>query len=246
MTIAEGKQKVVSLALDQVGTKEGANNWNPYAEDPRITRLYGWNVQNQPWCCTFVSWLFMEAFGEEIGSRIAYGGSAACATSASLYSQAGAWYQSPEVGDQIFFYYGGINHTGIVVAVEGNTVITVEGNSSDKVSRCSYVRGSPKIAGYGRPNWKLVTGEDPGEMEQPKETEKKKQKLELPTIRTGSKGIPVKLCQAALYQRGYVLQVDGDFGQETWKTVLAFQQDAGLEQDAVVGPKTWKKLLKVG
>lgn len=159
MTIQEAKNKLVSLARSQVGYREGANNYNKFAEDPRITQLYGWNVQNQPWCCTFVNWCFLNAFGT-IGGRMTYGGSAACATQASYYKSNGAFTQSPAVGDQIFFYSGGgINHTGIVVEVNGAAIRTVEGNYSDKVSLCTYTQGNSSIAGYGRPKWSLAADE---------------------------------------------------------------------------------------
>ena len=159
MTIQEAKNKLVALARSQVGYREGANNYNKYAEDPRITQLYGWNVQNQPWCCTFVNWCFLNAFGT-IGGRMTYGGSAACATQASYYKSNGAFTQSPAVGDQIFFYSGGgINHTGIVVEVNGAAIRTVEGNYSDKVSLCTYTQGNSIIAGYGRPKWSLAADE---------------------------------------------------------------------------------------
>ena len=159
MTIQEAKNKLVSLARSQVGYKEGANNYNKYAEDPRVTSLYGWNVQNQPWCCTFVNWCFLNAFGT-IGGQMTYGGSAACATQASYYKRNGAFTQSPAVGDQVFFYSGGgINHTGIVVEVSGGTIRTVEGNYSDKVSLCAYAAGNSAIAGYGRPKWSLAADE---------------------------------------------------------------------------------------
>lgn len=159
MTIQEAKDKLVTLARSQVGYHEGANNQNKYADDPRITSLYGWNVQNQPWCCTFVNWCFLNAFGT-IGGRMTYGGSAACAAQANLYKNNGAFTQSPAVGDQIFFYSGGgINHTGIVVEVNGLVIRTVEGNYSDKVSLCTYTKGNSVIAGYGRPKWSLAADE---------------------------------------------------------------------------------------
>ena len=135
MTIAEAKQKLVELAKAEVGYHEGANNYNKYAEDPRITELYGWNVQCQPWCCTFVSYCFLQAFGD-IGAKMTFGGSAACSAQANLYRKHNAFYTArPEVGDQIFFYSGGgINHTGLIVEVNGSAIRTVEGNYSDKVS----------------------------------------------------------------------------------------------------------------
>lgn len=157
MTIAEAKQKVTELARTEAGYREGANNYNKYAEDPRITELYGWNVQCQPWCCTFVNWLFLNAFGD-IGAQMTYGGSAACSAQANLYRKKNAFYTArPEVGDQIFFYSGGgINHTGLVVEVSGSAIRTVEGNYSDRVSLNSYTIGNSAIAGYGRPDWALV------------------------------------------------------------------------------------------
>ena len=159
MTIQEEKNKLVALARSQVGYREGANNYNKYAEDPRITQLYGWNVQNKPWCGTFVNWCFLNAFGT-VGGKMTYGGSAACATQANYYKNNGAFTQSPAVGDQIFFYSGdGINHTGIVVEVNGMAIRTVEGNYSDKVSLCTYTQGNTSIAGYGRPKWSLAADE---------------------------------------------------------------------------------------
>ena len=83
MIIEEAKKKLTALARSQIGYREGADNYTKYANDPRITRLYGWSVQNQPWCCTFVNWCFMEAFGEKTGARMTFGASAACANQVS-------------------------------------------------------------------------------------------------------------------------------------------------------------------
>jgi len=40
------------------------------------------------------------------------------------------------------------------------------------------------------------------------------------------------------------LDVDGNAGAETKKATLAFQTAAHLAADAIVGPLTWKKLIK--
>lgn len=157
MKIEEAKKHLIAVAMAEVGYHEGGNNYTKYAEDQRISKLYGWNVQNQPWCCTFVNWCFLQAFGE-IGAKMTYGGSAACSAQADLYRRNRAFYTSrPEIGDQIFFYSnGGINHTGIVAEVNGSGIRTIEGNYSDKVSLNTYTIGNSVIAGYGRPDWKLV------------------------------------------------------------------------------------------
>lgn len=259
MTIEEAKRKLVALARSQVGYHEGANNYNKYAADSRITRLYGWNPQNQPWCCVFVNWLFLECFGYDVGAGLTYGGTAACANSAALFRQHGALVSEPEIGDQVFFYAsGGINHTGLVVDVSGGTIRTVEGNYSDGVGTAAYGIGSGKIAGYGRPNWSLVKslpgGTEPEKPAQQKETEpkpapapaKNDHALKLEMIQKGAVGNAVRLAQAALNARSYSCGLaDGIFGKDTDKCVRAFQADNGLGPDGIVGPLTWAALLKI-
>lgn len=66
------------------------------------------------------------------------------------------------------------------------------------------------------------------------------------TIRKGDKGPVVKYAQQLLLDRGYKLPkygADGDYGSETVAAVKAFQKDWGLDQDGIVGPKTWEILL---
>ena len=54
----------------------------------------------------------------------------------------------------------------------------------------------------------------------------------------------VKVIQAQLAERNYnVGPVDGDFGPMTEAAVKAFQTDAGLEADGLVGPNTWRTLF---
>lgn len=66
-----------------------------------------------------------------------------------------------------------------------------------------------------------------------------------PTLRRGSKGDAVSLCQSLLLSLGYDLGAygaDGKFGAKTEKAVKAFQRDRGLAADGIVGPKTWAAL----
>lgn len=259
MTISEAKQKLVDTALAEVGYREGGSNYTKYAADPMITQLYGWTPQNQPWCCVFVNWLFLECFGYDIGARLTYGGTAACANSAALFRQHGALVSEPEIGDQVFFYAsGGINHTGLVVDVSGGTIRTVEGNYSDGVGTAAYRIGDSRIAGYGRPNWNLVKslprGTEPENPAQQKETEpkpapapaKNDHALKLEMVRKDSVGNAVRLAQAALNARSYSCGLaDGIFGRDTDRCVRTFQKDFSLEPDGIVGPLTWAALLKI-
>ena len=63
------------------------------------------------------------------------------------------------------------------------------------------------------------------------------------TLRYGSKGEQVKLLQKELNKvQNCNLTIDGSFGPATKSCVLAFQKKNSLSQDAIVGPKTCKKL----
>lgn len=66
------------------------------------------------------------------------------------------------------------------------------------------------------------------------------------TIRKGDKGPVVKYAQQLLMKAGYELPrfgADGSYGTETVSAVKAFQKANGLQQDGIIGPKTWAKLL---
>ena len=167
MKTEQAKYKLLSYAMDQLGYREGPNNWNKYAAEPAMAQLLGWNAQNQPWCNVFVNACFVACFGLEIGAAMLYqpigGGSALCRASADFFKAACAWIErgrTPEPSDVIFFYRSGdINHMGIVSRVASGSVVTIEGNSSDSVAERCYSVNDTTIAGYGRPQWALAAEE---------------------------------------------------------------------------------------
>ena len=238
MTIEQAKQDIVALARSQLGYHEGPDNYNKYADDPKIVKLYGWCPQNQPWCCTFANWCFLNVFGYNIGSKLTYGGAAACSSSANLFRNHGAFVYTPNVGDQAFFNVsGGINHTGIVVDVQGTLFTTVEGNYSDKVSLVQHNVGASDVAGFGRPCWKIVegAGDIPDDPPQPDPAPASR------ILRKGMSGEDVRQLQETLIKLGYDVGpdgADGDFGNNTYKAVVQFQKDVGLDPDGQVGPLT--------
>ncbi|MDI9311615.1 MAG: DUF4157 domain-containing protein [Limnohabitans sp.] len=68
---------------------------------------------------------------------------------------------------------------------------------------------------------------------------------DLDYITVGAKGEPVAKIQSGLMDLGYELPkfgVDGDFGNETKKAVLDFQNDYDLAYDGIVGQETMGKL----
>jgi Putative peptidoglycan binding domain len=63
-------------------------------------------------------------------------------------------------------------------------------------------------------------------------------------IKKGAKGDLVVWAQEHLISAGYQLGVDGGFGRNTRRAVLAFQSSHGLTADGIVGPATWSALLR--
>lgn len=259
MTIQEAKNILVTWCDAQVGTREGSNNWSKYAEDSRLQQLYGWNAQNQPWCDLFTDEAFITCFGLQRAAAMTYqpigAGSAACRFSAQFFKNNGAWYQLPEVGDVIFFFYDGdINHQGIVVKVESGIVKTVEGNSSDMVARRSYAIGSAQIAGYGRPKWSVIDGADakPSETPAPAPSEPEEMPysyfpyvyaVRVNLLKKGSYGPQVMHMQQLLKANGFDCgEIDGKFGAATEVALRAFQESVGIVVDGEWGGESFNAL----
>lgn len=261
MTQNEAIQKVLDLARSEIGYFEknsrnnlddkqanaGSGNWTKYAAELDRTNWYNGGKNGYAWCDVFVDWLFYKCFGDPIGREMlcqpAKSAGAGCLYSAQYYKSAGRWLtQGPQPGDQIFFTYapGEYSHTGIVEAVTGNDVTTIEGNTAEQVARRQYSLYSPNIAGYGRPRWDLaVNGYSGGTANGAGGN------TAIAILKKGSTGEAVKLVQQALLKLGYNLGpggADGDFGKMTEDSVRAFQMASGLEIDGQVGPDTWARL----
>ena len=171
--------KVITIAKAEVGYLEkksgdlaylydkkanaGSANYTKYGYE--MHKLYP-SVMDYPaaWCDCFVDWCFMTAYGVANAKKLLRGDfDDYTVSSANLYKKAGAWYTTPQIGDQIFFKNDTrICHTGIVVDVvpSSNTVVTVEGNTSSGseviangggVFLKQYKMDNSRIAGYGRP-----------------------------------------------------------------------------------------------
>ena len=141
---------LLKAAYNEEGYKEGPNN------DTKFGDWYG--LPNAEWCAMFVSWCSNQAgIPTTIIPKYA-------AVSAGM-----AWYQErglfeykedyvPKTGDLIFFKSNGASHTGIVISCDGNTVYTIEGNTSDMVLKRSYKLDYNKITGYGLPAYPSYDG----------------------------------------------------------------------------------------
>lgn len=151
--MAYDKQKVISIALAEVGYIEkasasqldsktantGSANYTKYARDLDAISFYNGRKQGFAWCDVFVDWCFVQAYGKAAALALTFQPTnaknncgAGCKYSMQYYQKKGQFYSSPQPGDQIFFRGsdGTPSHTGLVYKVSGSTVYTIEGNTS--------------------------------------------------------------------------------------------------------------------
>ena len=179
--MANTVDKVLAIAKAEVGYLEKKNGDARYLYDKRANA--GYNnytkygkemheiypaVMDYPaaWCDAFVDWCFYKAYGVATAKSLLDGNfDDYTVASALMYKNHNAWYtNNPKVGDQVFFKnsYGGICHTGLVIAVDNLYIHTIEGNTSAAlgvvangggVAQKKYALNYNRIAGYGRPKY---------------------------------------------------------------------------------------------
>lgn len=184
------KQKVLDIALSEVGYLEketnsnldsktanaGDENYTKYSRDLAAVNFYNGSKKGAAWCDVFVDWCFYKAFGkaatlaityQPTNNKVNYG--AGCRYSREYYQKKGRLYDTPQIGDQIFFYSkdkSQIAHTGLVYNVDNSNVYTVEGNTSGAsgvisngggVCKKSYSLSYNRLAGFGRPDYGTQT-----------------------------------------------------------------------------------------
>lgn len=179
--MANTVDKVLAIAKAEVGYLEkkngdvrylydkranaGYNNYTKYGKE--MHEIYP-SVMDYPaaWCDCFVDWCFYKAYGVATAKSLLDGNfDDYTVASALMYKNHNAWYtNNPKVGDQVFFKnsYGGICHTGLVIAVDNLYIHTIEGNTSAAlgvvangggVAQKKYALNYSRIAGYGRPKY---------------------------------------------------------------------------------------------
>ena len=164
-------EKVVSIALGEVGYREkatngqldlaaanaGTGNWTKYARDLFDAGYYNGNKNGYEWCDVFVDWVFFKAFGRTEGELMQYQSGplgAACPYSAGYYKARGRYDAAPRAGDQVFFQKDGeLVHTGIVTEVSSGWIASVEGNAGNRVELRYHQRQDAAIDGYGHPDY---------------------------------------------------------------------------------------------
>jgi hypothetical protein len=146
--------RIVQLASSHVGVKEegGAN------KGPPVDRFAG--GRSEPWCAHFVAWLFRfegaPLPGDVEPSAVQHNPIASVKTMWRYLQESGVQVLSPKAGDVVVFKTrvdsdrGAGWHVGIVSAVDGVRIQTIEGNSGDSVARRRYLTGDHRILGFAR------------------------------------------------------------------------------------------------
>lgn len=225
-------EKASNANLDSETANKGLNNYTKYSRDINALGLRGY--QGSAWCCTHQFWVEVQAVGLEQAlknwhmTKASYVGYN-CFDTYNKFAAAGKTSKKPKLGCLVVFTF---SHIGRVIDIDGDYIITVEGNTSaatyerngGKVAKKRYKYNDSKIKGYCIIDYDGVT-------------------VSSPYLKKGSSGSEVKELQQNLNKLGYNCgTADGDFGQKTLDAVKKFQKDKGLECDGIVGNATKEKI----
>lgn len=157
---------VIKVALAEVGyigkktnadldikTANTIGDYTRYARDLAKYGYYNFDKNGYAWCCCFVDWCFLAAakFDKENALKVkpvsTYG---AVVDFIKTEFPASRIYKPDDniiAGMQILFKdsTGELCHTGIITAVDSNTIKTIEGNVSHTVVARTYVHNDPSI-----------------------------------------------------------------------------------------------------
>ena len=211
-----------------------------------------------PWCAAWVSSVLNRA---RIGSGVT---STSCTIMQHLMSEHVNWSEPdgwPEAGDIIFFDWDHnktevrpLDHVGICVDFHEPTgqLSYINGNGSSEhyvtkqVININAESDGEKLVAY----WMRFIGDNADQHKETQETETKPTEekpedkeviLKVRQLRKGMTGGDVKILQRLLFADGYSVGKcgdDGDFGDDTEKAVIRYQQDHALDQDGIAGENT--------
>jgi hypothetical protein len=148
MLVGDGTASVsIAARLLGLGIRETARNQGPW-----IATFTDGNAE--AWCADFVSYVLRLAGRPFTGGQSGGWRLAAAAGVRAWFAARGRYIPrtlaQPLPGDVVYFRH---SHVGIVVAVRGSSLLTIEGNASDAVRQRLYPawRTIADIDGFGRP-----------------------------------------------------------------------------------------------
>jgi peptidoglycan hydrolase-like protein with peptidoglycan-binding domain len=234
-----------------------------------ITRDYasrhGKAFLEAPWCNMAITWWARKSGNAD--AVLPSGDRAFTVWHAQDGRDCGLWHSGTvaniqrfcEPGAIVYFDWGATNdiaridHVGVVEQVlDDGRIVTIEGNTGDACKR--RVRSADVIAGFWNPPYKPSTSTPP-----PLEASTVEDLVAtLPMLSKDADNYDVKTVRACLFARGGLdpAHYGGPEGLQEWlertdfdtaldSDVRAFQRSKKLEVDGVVGPLTWRALLRV-
>lgn len=251
-------EKKSNSQLDSKTANAGSSNYTKYWRDIKPS------YQGQPWCAAFVSWCFMEAFGQEKAKKLLkHWPYVYCPTLGNLFTR----NANPKIGDIVIFYHNGtFTHTGIVTAVIGDRFYTIEGNTSGAsgiiangggVCAKSYLNSQMPGTKFCTPDWSIVVEADSNSSTNTKPstatTKGVGYMFEPKLVKLGSEGTSVLLLQEILIARGFkgksgkALSLSRKADENTIYALKAYQKSRNgvLVVDGECGENTWKDLIAI-
>ena len=148
-------EKRSNANLDSMTGNAGYGNYTKYSRDVNSWGLMG--CQGQPWCSTYQFWICVKTHGKKKALEIMGNGFYNCNSVKAHAKAKGTWSRTPKVGALVIFRNGA--HIGRVIAINGNTIRTNEGNTSSGglnhveanggcVAEKTYTIGNSQIDGY--------------------------------------------------------------------------------------------------
>ncbi|HEX4814196.1 MAG TPA: CHAP domain-containing protein [Nonomuraea sp.] len=144
-------QKFIELLESQLGYSERASGHTKfgawYGKDVEFDADYS----AAPWCEMYLSWAAHKLGYEEWIGQFAW-----TVAHAKWFKEQGAWGRTPKPGAFVYYDWSGsnsidrIDHVGVVIRVEGDTIVTIEGNIDGGVAKRKE-RDTSKVVGYGYP-----------------------------------------------------------------------------------------------
>lgn len=237
---------VLNVARAELGVAESPSGSNKVKYN---TWYYGRAVSggSYPWCAVFVSWVAAMAGAGAVIPKHAY-----TPTGAAWFKGRGAWGTKPRVGAVVYYNIGGlgrISHVGIVEAVHPDgTWTAIEGNTDAAGGRTGgrvMRQRRSKLGAGGGFGYPAYAADKPAAAAPAAPAAAGGR----PTLRRGSTGPHVGVLQKKL-KAGFpsyrhklgAMVVDNDFGPTTEAWVKEFQRRSGLDDDGIVGDKTWRAL----
>jgi len=165
--------QAIEIAKAEIGTIEEGDNLTKYGKFTKADGL--------PWCGSFCNWVLAQA-GVKVHSVVS------TAVGAHKFKETSRWHETPAIGDLAFmdFPHDGvdrISHVGIVAAIDGKTIVTIEGNTSGSGDQRNGGMVMVKtrtigkeVVGSGRPKYVPYKGEYPVMTVHPAQGKKEKKK----------------------------------------------------------------------